>query len=81
MLIYQAFVERVAALPGVNAVFDQAGTGAPCSFAFSTSGLFVSGHADAIASDGTVVCSSVAPLPAGLVYASSSWLHQALTAP
>jgi PAS domain S-box-containing protein len=79
--IYQAFVDRVAALPNVAAVFDPRAVGQPCSLAFSTSGLFTSGRADAIATDGTVVCSSVTPLPAGPVYGTATWLADALNAP
>jgi PAS domain S-box-containing protein len=78
---YLAFVDRVAAIPNVSAVFDSRGVGPPCSLAFSTSGLFTSGHADAIAPDGTVVCSSVTPLPNGPVYGTASWLVDAMTAP
>jgi PAS domain S-box-containing protein len=79
--IYQAFVDRVAAIPTVSAVFDPRAAGPPCSLAFSTSGLFTSGHADAIAPDGTVVCSSVTPLPKGPVYGTAGWLAEAVNAP
>jgi PAS domain S-box-containing protein len=71
-------VSRTAANPGIVGVFTP---GAPCNVSFGAVGIFQRTRLDFVMTDGTPTCSSALPVPAGLTYAGTTWLGDALRAP
>jgi PAS domain S-box-containing protein len=69
-------IAQTAALPGIVAVFDAPPSS--CNLVFGAAGVFQKTHLDFLATDGSVICSSMPASSQRTGYAGSDWFSSAL---